>query len=104
VIPILRENRKKELTEQIFFKAIELFKEKGYDNVTVEEIAVVCGIAKGTFFNYFQKKEHVLLHLGNAQIQRMEQIIQKHSSKTLKVRLQHIFGDLLTAYLENSDY
>jgi AcrR family transcriptional regulator len=102
VISILRENRKKELKEQIFFKAIELFKEKGYENVTVEEIAKVCSIAKGTFFNYFQKKEHVLLHLGNSQIQQMEQIIQKHSFKSLKEQLQHIFGDLLTAYLENS--
>ncbi|PQP91239.1 TetR/AcrR family transcriptional regulator [Paenibacillus sp. AR247] len=47
---MLRDQKKKSTRENITRNAIQMFKEKGYDNVTVEEIAAACGIAKGTFF------------------------------------------------------
>ncbi|MFC4323657.1 TetR/AcrR family transcriptional regulator [Litchfieldia salsa] len=100
---MLREERKKELKKQIFFKSIELFKEYGYDNVTVEKITSSCGIAKGTFFNYFPKKEHVLLYLGNSQNDYLQEIAQKHKDVKIKQQLLLIFKELLSVYLENSD-
>ncbi|WP_420481884.1 TetR/AcrR family transcriptional regulator [Cohnella zeiphila] len=45
---MLREPRKKKTKELIVRTAVQLFKDKGYDNVTVEEITQLCGIAKGT--------------------------------------------------------
>jgi AcrR family transcriptional regulator len=101
--PMLREERKKELKKQIFFKSIELFKEFGYDHVTVEKIASACGIAKGTFFNYFPKKEHVLLYLGNSQNDYLQEIAQKYKDVRIKQQLLLIFKELLSVYLENSD-
>ncbi|MCM3413480.1 TetR/AcrR family transcriptional regulator [Metabacillus sp. YM-086] len=100
---MLREERKNELKKQIFFKSIELFKEYGYDNVTVEKIASSCGIAKGTFFNYFPKKEHVLLYLGNSQNDYLQEITQKYKNVKIKQQLLLIFKELLSVYLENSD-
>ncbi|KRE56754.1 TetR/AcrR family transcriptional regulator [Paenibacillus sp. Soil750] len=99
---MLREVRKQELKQQLFLKAIELFQEKGYDNVTVEEIASFCGVAKGTFFNYFPKKEHILLHLGQSQIQFMSEIVQ-NQIPNLRERLRLIFNDLLSTYEQHSD-
>ncbi|CAN7534986.1 TetR/AcrR family transcriptional regulator [Paenibacillus sp. LjRoot56] len=103
MIFVLREVRKQELKQQLFLKAIELFQEKGYDNVTVEEIASSCGVAKGTFFNYFPKKEHILLHLGQSQIQFMSEIVQKHQIPNLRERLRLIFNDLLSTYVQHSE-
>jgi AcrR family transcriptional regulator len=40
--------------------SLELFRSRGYDNTTVEEIARQTGVSKGTFFNYFETKEHVI--------------------------------------------
>ncbi|MDX8367117.1 TetR/AcrR family transcriptional regulator [Cytobacillus sp. IB215665] len=100
---MLREERKKELKKQIFLKSIELFKEYGYDNVTVENIASSCGIAKGTFFNYFPKKEHVLLYLGHSQNDLFQEIIKKHQDLKIKNKLLLIFKELLSVYLENTD-
>ncbi|MFD1736858.1 TetR/AcrR family transcriptional regulator [Bacillus salitolerans] len=100
---MLREERKKELKKHIFFKSIELFKEYGYDNVTVEKIASSCGIAKGTFFNYFPKKEHVLLYLGSSQNEYLQEVVQKYKDEKIKQRLLLIFKELLSIYLENSD-
>ncbi len=44
----------------ILKKALELFASKGYYSATTAEIASAAGIAKGTLFNYFGSKEHLL--------------------------------------------
>ncbi|MBU5441116.1 TetR/AcrR family transcriptional regulator [Paenibacillus sp. MSJ-34] len=99
---MLREARKKQLKERIAYEAIELFKQKGYDNVTVEEIASVCGIAKGTFFNYFPKKEHVLLQLADSYMTLMDDIVQRHREGALKERVLRIFNELFDLYLQHA--
>lgn len=47
----------------ILGRALELFASKGYHIATTAEIAKASGIAKGTLFNYFESKEHLLRSL-----------------------------------------
>lgn len=92
----LREHRKKELKEGIFTQAIRLFNERGFDNVTIEDITSACGIAKGTFYNYFPKKEHILLHLGQEQLEILKESIKRHSGvKDVRERLKLMFIDVV---------
>ncbi|WP_248924741.1 TetR/AcrR family transcriptional regulator [Paenibacillus hamazuiensis] len=98
-----RESRKRDTKEKIVRHAIRLFKEKGYDNVTVDEITQICGIAKGTFFNYFPKKENVLLHLVDSYGELMKEIVLKHREERLQDRLMNIFRELLHIYLRHAD-
>jgi len=56
----LRDKKKIETKKNIFEIAGRLFKEKGYDNTTIDEITKEAGIGKGTFFNYFPSKEALL--------------------------------------------
>ncbi|MGM7635016.1 TetR/AcrR family transcriptional regulator [Bacillus sp. Hm123] len=101
---MLRESRKKELKEQIFLRAVQLFKEKGYEKVTVQEIASACGIAKGTFFNYFAKKEQILLYLGDSQIELLQDSMEKHQHlQHPKEKIQCILNDLLFRYIEQGE-
>lgn len=58
----LREKKKQETKKRIFEVSGRLFKEKGFENTTVDEITKEAGIAKGTFFNYFPTKESLLLY------------------------------------------
>ncbi len=58
----LREKKKQETRNRIFAVSGQLFKEKGFENTTVDEITKEAGIAKGTFFNYFPTKESLLLY------------------------------------------
>nr|WP_321498811.1 TetR/AcrR family transcriptional regulator [uncultured Methanolobus sp.] len=58
----LREKKKKETRNRIFEISGRLFKEKGFENTTVDEITKEAGIAKGTFFNYFPTKESLLTY------------------------------------------
>jgi AcrR family transcriptional regulator len=101
---MLRDQRKQLLKDEIFRMALKLFKEKGYENVTVEEITSACGIAKGTFFNYFAKKEHILLYLGESQLELLESSIVKNQHIIdVKLRIESIFADLLSIYIHQEE-
>ncbi|WP_442603946.1 TetR/AcrR family transcriptional regulator [Paenibacillus sp. KN14-4R] len=101
---MLRVTRKQQLKNEIFNQAMMLFKEKGFDNVTIEEITQACGIAKGTFYNYFSKKEALLLHLGMMQLESVNESIQRHSAiPDLKQKLILLFRDLMMNYDEQPD-
>lgn len=60
----LREKKKIETRNKIFEVSGRLFKEKGFEKVTVDEITREAGIAKGTFFNYFPTKAALLREFG----------------------------------------
>jgi len=55
-----RERKKREVRDRLYDAALGLFRGKGYDAVTVTDITRAAGVAKGTFFNYFQSKADVL--------------------------------------------
>lgn len=101
---MLRKQRKNELKELIFSTSLQLFKEKGYERVTVDEITQACGIAKGTFYNYFPRKDTILLHLGSYQMEVVYQAISHTSNLPgIKERLLTIFRELFGYLEENRD-
>jgi AcrR family transcriptional regulator len=55
-----RERHKADVRERLFRAAIDLYKTKGLQATTVREITDAADVGKGTFFNYFPTKEHVL--------------------------------------------
>lgn len=57
----LRARKKHEVRERLFSEALTLFRRDGYDAVPVTAICDAAGVAKGTFFNHFPTKDHVLL-------------------------------------------
>lgn len=58
----LRERKKQRTYRAISEAAIALFLEKGFDKVSVAEVAAAAEISKPTLFRYFPAKEDLALH------------------------------------------
>jgi len=71
----LREEKKQRQRLQIVHAALELFRERGYDETRVRDIAQRVGISDATFFNYFSAKDLVLDELALAQVELFREAI-----------------------------
>ncbi|CAM5740884.1 putative HTH-type transcriptional regulator TcmR [Streptomyces afghaniensis 772] len=58
----LRERKKQRMYQVVSDIAIRLFLEKGFDAVSVAEVAAAAEISKPTLFRYFPAKEDLVLH------------------------------------------
>ncbi|MER7515231.1 TetR family transcriptional regulator [Streptomyces sp. NPDC126499] len=58
----LRELKKERTRQVLSDTAVELFLEKGFDAVSVAEIAAAAEVSKPTLFRYFPAKEDLVLH------------------------------------------
>jgi AcrR family transcriptional regulator len=67
-----RERHSAERRERLFRAALELFARKGFAETTVEDITNTADLGKGTFFNYFPSKEHILLAFGEMQLAKLQ--------------------------------
>jgi AcrR family transcriptional regulator len=56
----LRERKKRQTREEISAVATALFSERGFDQVTIADVAVAAGVAKMTVTNHFPLKEDLV--------------------------------------------
>lgn len=68
-----RQRRTAETRVRLFRCALKLFAERGYPNVTVEDITEAADVGKGTFFNYFETKDHVLGVMAEIQLGKVKE-------------------------------
>lgn len=66
-----RERKKRETRERIYRAAVRLFSQRGLVGTSVEAITEAADVGKGTFFNYFPDKEHVLGVLAEIQLSKV---------------------------------
>jgi AcrR family transcriptional regulator len=71
-----RQRRSAEIRERLFRAALNLFAQKGFAETTVEDITEAADLGKGTFFNYFPSKDHILLAFGEMQLGKLEAAIE----------------------------
>jgi AcrR family transcriptional regulator len=84
--PISRRLRRSaEIRERLFRSALELFSQKGFVNTTVEDITEAADVGKGTFFNYFPSKDHILLAFGEMQLEKLERAVAEARSSKVSV-------------------
>jgi AcrR family transcriptional regulator len=100
-----RERKKQETRQRLLRIALRLFREQGYDNTPVKQITKAAGIAKGTFFNYFDSKEAILPALAEWRLWQLEEALTLTQGAPtspvarIKMALCLVAEDLLTDLL-----
>lgn len=81
----LRE-RKKQATRQLISNvATGLFAERGFEEVTVAEIAEAAGVSKMTVFNYFPRKEDLFLDRHADRLRELTEVVRDRPAGTSAV-------------------
>ena len=72
----LRERKKRATRQLIADLATMLFVERGFDEVTVAEVAEAAGVSKMTVFNYFPRKEDLFLDRHADRLRELEEVVR----------------------------
>ncbi|MEU6716480.1 TetR/AcrR family transcriptional regulator [Nonomuraea sp. NPDC046802] len=75
----LRERKKRQTRQRISDTAIGLFVARGFDNVTIAEVAVAAEVSVNTVYNYFEAKEDLVLPPEEASPQRLADIVRRRA-------------------------
>src|SRR5262245_14121119 len=73
----LRAEKKNKLRGQILTNAIRLFKERGFDEVTIDDIVGELEISQATFFNYFPSKIAILHQAAHDTVARYQEMLEE---------------------------
>lgn len=67
---LTKKERKLLRTKKIILDAAkELFYEKGFDSITMEEIADLAALSRATLYNYFNTKEEIYFNIGISKLE-----------------------------------
>ncbi|MFD3449915.1 TetR/AcrR family transcriptional regulator [Microbacteriaceae bacterium 4G12] len=103
-MPTRQEMRAEETKKAILKAAEQLFASRGYDEVTMREIAKAAGCSHTTIYIYFKDKEMLLFQLSKEPLQTLKQTFENILSdeKTHPdIRLKAIFIEVIKFCLSN---
>ncbi|WP_035717593.1 TetR family transcriptional regulator [Gordonia terrae] len=82
--------------EDVEQAAVALMIDRGYENVSVEDIAAAAGIGRTTFFRYFGSKSGVIWLEFDATIERLADVLEASADA------DDVLGSVRTAVLEST--
>ena len=105
VAPSQKRIRRKSRKEEIIKAASNLFSQKSYHDVTMDQIAEKVGVAKGTIYLYFESKENLYLGILEHTFETIESILEKEIAKEdpAPQKLKKILRLIFQFYFQNMD-
>ncbi|MBO5137798.1 MAG: TetR/AcrR family transcriptional regulator [Spirochaetaceae bacterium] len=100
-IVVEHEKRKYEILD----KALDIFMEEGYEDVTFQKIADRCGITRTTLYIYFKNKREIFLYSIKQLTDGIEEsllAVVNDSSLAVQERLKNVLNIILDKCEENS--
>jgi AcrR family transcriptional regulator len=105
-MPGKREIQKENRREEILRAAMDLFSKKGFELTTVEDITRAAHVAKGTFYNFFAKKEDVLLYFLDKEFAESRKEIQRRIKKlsTISEKIELLIATYIRYIFPNKEF
>jgi protoporphyrinogen oxidase/AcrR family transcriptional regulator len=93
--PFMRASTRKK-RDTVLETALQMFVERGFEQVSVDDIIARANISKGTFYHYFKSKEDILEEVGGRQIRIIEAWLKQPPSQvtSLESHVNRLFFDL----------
>jgi AcrR family transcriptional regulator len=98
----LRIRRKQNTKNEIASVAFSLFRQHGYDRVSIEMISAAAGISRATFFNYFPQKDLLLNELAAIRAERIKAKFAEYRNSGRDFTLDSLRNLLLDMCAENA--
>ena len=101
----LREKKKRTTRTTIIETALTLFRQKKFNETTMEEIARESIVSKATLYNYFEDKESILAAYFKNRISELEHSIIEliEATATFKEKLVHLIDFISAFFLEDQE-
>lgn len=99
-IVVEHDKRRKKILE----RALDLFSEEGYEDVTFQKIADRCGITRTTLYIYFKNKREIFMWSIKQLTDKLEEVlvlIIDQKTLSVKDRLKKVFTDILDCCISN---
>lgn len=90
------------IREELFRAGIRLSRSEGMQRMTVSKLATAAGIAKGSFYHFFESKEAFILALIGYTGEKLQHLFEKHLNGREQMTA-HEFTEFLREYM-NSEY
>ncbi|MDE7169231.1 MAG: TetR/AcrR family transcriptional regulator [Mucispirillum sp.] len=86
-----------ETKRKIIETAKHLLSEKGFDAINVDDITKAAGIAKGSFYTHFNRKEDVVLEIGKSAFGEIEEKISAMAQADILEKFEFYFCAFMEA-------
>src|ERR1700677_438770 len=94
----LRERRKQEARRSISGVAMALFADRGFDEVTIPQVADAAGVSKMTVTNYFPRKEDLVFDRADATIRSLADAVDaRPPGESLLAAIRRDFAERMAA-------
>ena len=80
-----------ETKRKLISAGLELIKEKGFNAINVEDITKKAGVAKGTFYVYFKRKEDIVMEISRTPFGEIAEELEQMENAELFDKLRHYF-------------
>jgi len=90
-----RQIRAMETKQKIVKAANILISAKGFENISIEDIAKEAGVSTGSFYTYFKRKEDVVEELSRTDFFQLAKIVNEMTEKDIIERLRRYCNDFL---------
>lgn len=105
--PTSRRDRKKtEIQMQIMHQSVKLFRDQGFDNTTMEQIAKEADVAKRTLYSYFPTKEAIISYYWKSNVEenadRFPQLLSQYPDS--RSRLKAVFLSAANAFKTDPEF
>lgn len=101
----MADGRREETRQRLVEAAFVLFEDRGFDNVTVDEIATAAGVSRRTYFRHFKTKEKVVFPYTDSRLDTFREVIRSRTGgkpATFAV-LRDVFGDVVQGWIDSRD-